>query len=390
MTWRRQLPAYSPLSPGALVSGIGAALAGGESARAAVEAWLRERFHPDALLLTDSGTSALALAMRAAVLRSPDAPVMLPAYGCYDLVTAAMGAGVSVRWYDMEPGTLQPDWDSLRQGLDAEPAPAALVVVHHYGIPVDVPRVREVLASSHPVPLLIEDAAQGIGGSLEGEPLGALGDFGILSFGRGKGVTGGGGGALLVHSDPARALFDDLPQLSGRRSGLGSLPASVAQWALGRPGLYRLPASLPFLQLGETVFRAPHGPTPMSAASAGLLRRALEGVDQESEARKRHAGRLQEAGGELSIRAVGGSPGYLRFPVLLPESTSRDPALTALGVMPGYPVQLPLLQPSPYQGRALPGAETLIRRLMTFPVHSRVTEKDMVALIAALVALTGK
>jgi hypothetical protein len=101
--WRHQLPVYSPLSLGALAGGVGAALSGGGSAKARVDAWIRERYGARQVLLTDSGTSALALAMQAAVRRSPGKPILLPSYGCYDLVTAAMAAGVEVGWYDIEP-----------------------------------------------------------------------------------------------------------------------------------------------------------------------------------------------------------------------------------------------------------------------------------------------
>ena len=37
------------------------------------------------------------------------AAVALPAFGCFDLATAAVGADVPVLFYDLEPTTLQPD-----------------------------------------------------------------------------------------------------------------------------------------------------------------------------------------------------------------------------------------------------------------------------------------
>ncbi|HEV8123899.1 MAG TPA: DegT/DnrJ/EryC1/StrS family aminotransferase [Gemmatimonadales bacterium] len=372
---------YSPLSLGALAGGVGAALSGGGSAKARVDAWIRERYGARQVLLTDSGTSALALAMQAAVRRSPGKPILLPSYGCYDLVTAAMAAGVEVGWYDIEPTNLQPDLGARGAPL---PDAAAIVVVHHWGIPADISRLRALLAAgAHSAPLVIEDAAQAIGGSVEGRPLGGFGDLSVLSFGRGKGMTGGGGGALLAIGREAADLVDGLASdvRSAERGG-GSLVSTGAQWLLARPALYGVPASLPFLQLGATVFRAPHPPRKMSAASAGVLARTIPLQEAEAQGRGRNASRLLRSAGDWSIPVTGPAAraGYLRLPVLLPEAVAplRDsPEARRLGIMPGYPIPLPVLPGSPFPGTPAPGAAMLAARLVTLPVHSLLRETDL-------------
>lgn len=391
MTWRHQLPVYSPLSLGALAGGVGAVLSGGPGARDKVNGWIRERFGARQVLLTDSGTSALALAMRAASRRSPGMPILLPSYSCYDLVTAAMAAEVQVQWYDVDPETLQPDWPSLTAAVGT--GAAAVVVVHHYGIPADIARVRQLAAGvAHGAPLVIEDAAQAVGGSLDGRPLGAFGDFGVLSFGRGKGMTGGGGGALVANGREAADLVDGLVSTVGSAGrGANSLFSTGAQWLLARPSLYAVPASLPFLQLGATVFRAPHPPHGMSAASAGVLARTIGMEEAEGAARRSNAGRLQQLAGPWSIPVTSGQPGYLRFPLLLPEHLAglREwPAARRLGVMPGYPVPLPQLPESPFPRSPAPGAGALAARLATLPVHSLLREEDLAG-IEALFARPG-
>ena len=70
-------------------------------------------FDARAVVLTDSGTSALVLALRAAV--PSGGTVGFPAYGCVDLVAAALFAGVRIRLYDIDPATLSPDLDSVRR-----------------------------------------------------------------------------------------------------------------------------------------------------------------------------------------------------------------------------------------------------------------------------------
>jgi len=381
VSWRYQLPVYSPLSLGALLGGLGAALGGGDRARRTVEAWIRERYGARQVLLTDSGTSALALAMGAAARRAPGKPILLPSYSCYDLVTAAMAAAVEVAWYDIDPGTLQPDWTSLQERLNG--GAAAVVVVHHYGIPADLARVRGLIAArAHgDAPLLIEDAAQAIGGSLDGRPLGGFGDFGVLSFGRGKGLTGGGGGALLANGREAGDLVAGLAA-DVRPSGRGGLVSTGAQWLLARPSLYAVPASLPFLQLGATVFRAPHSPRGMAAANAGVLARTIPLQESEVQCRNRNASRLLRSAGSWSIPVTGpgAGAGYLRLPLLLPEAVAvlrESPEARRLGIMPGYPVPLPMLPGSPFRGGSAPGAESLAARLVTLPVHSLLRETDL-------------
>ena len=125
-------------------------------------------------LLTDTGTSALGLLLRK--LLPAGSTIGLPAYACIDLTTVAVGAGVQVRLYDIDPATLSPDIDSvrdvIRRGVDA------IVVAHLYGYPADVRSVQN-LAAEHGIPV-IEDAAQGSGGTLNGALLGSLAETSIL------------------------------------------------------------------------------------------------------------------------------------------------------------------------------------------------------------------
>src|SRR6478672_2325433 len=83
---RRQLPVHSPLSLASIAAGLGSAFSGEQSVHD-VSRRLDERYGPHDLTLTDSGTSALALAMAAV-----GGPVALPAFCCFDIATASDGA----------------------------------------------------------------------------------------------------------------------------------------------------------------------------------------------------------------------------------------------------------------------------------------------------------
>ncbi|MFZ5624228.1 MAG: DegT/DnrJ/EryC1/StrS family aminotransferase, partial [Gemmatimonadota bacterium] len=289
MSVRHQLPVYSPLDARAWLGGL-AAMLDPRSCETDVTAWIAERWRSVAVRLTDSGTSALSLAIAASLAGRPagEGLVALPAYACYDVATAVDGAGVRAVLYDVDPATLGPDWDSLAAALRA--GAGAVVVAHLYGVPVDLARVARMAANAGA--LVIEDAAQGAGAAWQGRPLGAHGSLAVLSFGRGKGITSGGGGALLANDARGAALIEALPPLPEGGSGLGVWARALAQWALARPSLYALPASLPWLGLGETVYHPPHPPRSMPRSALGILARTLALADAEAAVRRRVGARL--------------------------------------------------------------------------------------------------
>jgi len=384
VTWRRQLPAYSPLPLRAVVAG-GAGLVGGAArARADLAAALARAFHAGEVLLTDSGTGALTLAIQGCMAQRPGAAVALPAYSCYDLATAADGAGAPVVLYDLSPETLAPDPESLRRAL--ERGAGAVVLVHLFGVPADPAPVRA--AAERAGAWLIEDAAQGAGARLRGTPLGSSGDLVVLSFGRGKGNTGGRGGALLAHRDAAASAVERARgTLRSPLRGAKELIQLKAQWLLGRPSLYAIPAALPFLRLGETVYHPPSPVGGLSAVAARTLAVTWPLGEREAAVRKTRAARLlaTQADGLVPIRTLeGAEPGYLRLPFV--ASPARRAAVDSagsrsLGIMPGYPLALCDL---PGFGErvlnredAFPGARTLALRLVTLPVHSRLSAHDI-------------
>ncbi|HWA16597.1 MAG TPA: DegT/DnrJ/EryC1/StrS family aminotransferase, partial [Gemmatimonadales bacterium] len=337
------------------------------------------------LLFTDSGTSALRLALTSAVSRSgAHRLVALPSWSCYDLATAADGADVEVVLYDLDPTTLGPDWSSLEAVLAHRPA--AVVIVHPFGLPVPINEVRTRASATGT--LVIEDAAQAVSAEFDGRPAGSHGDFGILSFGRGKGWTGGGGGALLLGAGaPVDLRLPERETLEPSAPAGGVLLKSMVQWALGRPALYGLPASLPFLGLGTTVYHAPHSPRHPTAAMAAMLLATNPLLPQEVETRRRNAERMRRAVEERGLGTVPlvtvGSPGWLRLPFLPGDQSFaqvQGAAARRLGILPGYPIALARL---PGFGRRLrltgptAGGERLAERLFTIPTHSRLTPRDL-------------
>lgn len=388
MTWRYQPPVFSPVEARTLFAGVAAASGFGATARASVRGALCARFDALECLLTDSGTSALVLAIRTLVPHG--GTIALPAYACIDLTAAAVKAGAKVRLYDLDPATLSPDIDSLRAALDR--GVDALVVAHLYGYPADMRTVRAI-AGSRGIPV-IEDAAQGAGGTLGGAAAGAFGDLVVLSFGRGKGLSGGSGGALLARTPALAGAIEEMEStLAAPARGEADLVTFGAQWVLGRPSLYRLPASIPGLALGEMIYHPAKEPAAMAISAVGILSAAMRLDAGEIRARRARASTLLDAArASRSFAPVAALPdavpGYLRLAVLN-IGRRRQPA-PELGAVRAYPLTLAeheQLRPILLSGeRAGEGAGTLRSSLFTLPVHSRVTAIDIDRLSRWLVA----
>jgi hypothetical protein len=174
-------------------------------------------------------------------------------------------------------------------------------------------------------------------------------------------------------------------RIAAPTSSLRTLAVTTAQWALGRPALYALPSSIPALHLGETIYHPAHEPRSITSASASLVRAALARASDDLAVRRRHADVLALAA--LSSRDVsavrpiaGAEPGYLRFPVRLADTRTRNREQPSLGIVHGYPdtlADLAALRPSLIGDEKLAGTRELQRSIVTLPTHSLLNEKDL-------------
>ncbi|MDP9203227.1 MAG: DegT/DnrJ/EryC1/StrS family aminotransferase [Gemmatimonadota bacterium] len=391
MAIRHQLPAYSPVSATASLLATAQALHLGEDSRPRLRALLQKEYDAHSVLLCGSGTQALTIAIRES-MKCVDAKssVALPAFSCFDVATAAVGADVRISIYDLDPDTLGPDLKSLERALGE--GARVVVVAPLYGIPVDWDELR-TLADRYGA-ILIEDAAQGNGATWKGRMLGTLGEISVLSFGRGKGWTGGNGGAVLMRGS-FEVSGEELPDIGVSREAESALTLA-AQWALGRPALYGIPASIPGLQLGETVYREPRRETAITRAAAATLLATREDSEREAEMRRVNAERLLAVfTGNAKLRLIRtqseGSAGYLRFPIRLSQgmtSLGSESDVLSFGIAPSYPRSLADLPRAAERmsrvKRSQSGAQTLVRELITVPTHSYLRERDLAQISASL------
>ncbi len=152
-----------------------------------------------------AGTAALHLSMILAGVQTGDKVF------CQSLTFSASAnpvtyVGAEPVFIDSEYETWNMDPDALERAFDIYGKPAAVVVVHLYGVPAKMDQIVKI-CEKHQVPL-IEDAAEALGSEYMGKKCGTLGQYGILSFNGNKIITTSGGGMLLCEkeSDAKHAL----------------------------------------------------------------------------------------------------------------------------------------------------------------------------------------
>jgi dTDP-4-amino-4,6-dideoxygalactose transaminase len=379
MPLRAQPPGGEPIALADVLAALGS-----RARRHSLAAMLETYLSSSHVLLTSSGTAALVVALRALQRLRPGRPeVVLPAYTCPNLLAAVVVAGLEPVLCDVSPDGTSLDAGELPHLLT--PKTLAVVCVHLFGVPADLAPVAALAKERRAY--VIEDAAQAFGNEDAGRKLGTLGDVGIFSFGRGKPLTLGAGGALATGSQEiagaARSVLAECP----RAASIPDLLRALLYAAFFRPSLYWLPRALPFLHLGETRFSLDVRVELMSPFSAAL---GTVMLPRYGDLRRERAWRGLAMLARLSGRAVAPlaniarGNAYLRLPLLV-EAAARPHLLARLGRLGAtgmYPVPLGR-QPgtAPHLGDQAtadyPNARRLSERLLTLPLHAYLREGDL-------------
>lgn len=166
-----------------------------------LEEKVAERFHlePEGTAFVTSGTAALFLAAATLDL-GPGDEVVMPSISFVGAANAVAERGATVRFCDVDPVTLNPTADHVRAALSDRTR--AVVVLHYGGQPGSIKDIAQVCRDWDVA--LIEDAANAIGSSVDGQPCGTFGDLAIWSLDPMKTITSGEGGILYAR-DPAMA-----------------------------------------------------------------------------------------------------------------------------------------------------------------------------------------
>ncbi len=154
-------------------------------------------------LAFNSGSSALTSALRAVNVRGGE--IIMPSFTFVATATSVIGAGGTPVFADIEPETMGLDINDVRRKITADTK--AIVPVHFAGFPSkDILALRQ-LASERGLKL-VEDAAHGLGTTLDGQYMGTFGDAAMFSFAQNKVLATAHGGMAVTDSEEIyRRLF---------------------------------------------------------------------------------------------------------------------------------------------------------------------------------------
>jgi dTDP-4-amino-4,6-dideoxygalactose transaminase len=204
----------------------------------ALEAEFARRVGAKYAVAVSSGTAALQLSLMALSV-GPEDEVVVPAYTFIATANAVRLAGARVVLADVDSDSLNLAAGALAQVIG--PHTKAVVPVHQYGLPADLPAIE----GAAPGVSIVEDAACAVGAMTERGPVGAGPGVAVcFSFHPRKVITTGEGGMITTAdrelAERLRALRQHGQGEDGTREPGYNFRMSELAAALGRVQLGRL------------------------------------------------------------------------------------------------------------------------------------------------------
>ncbi len=187
------LPFSKPVIDEATIAAVGEVLRSGWITSGpkvqAFEAQLSEYFGGRPVRTFNSGTCTMEIALRIAGIGPGDEVITTP-ISWVATANVILEVGATPVFADIDPQTRNIDLDQLEAAIT--PRTKAVIPVYLAGLPVDMDRLYAI-ARKHNL-RIVEDAAQALGSSWNGQRIGATGDFVSFSFQANKNVTCAEGG----------------------------------------------------------------------------------------------------------------------------------------------------------------------------------------------------
>ena len=328
---------------------------------AAFESALAEYHGMPHAVAVSSGTAGLHIALLTLGI-GPGDEVIVPSFAFIAVANAVLQAGATPVFADVDPITLNLDPRRVEKAIT--PRTRAILVVHTFGVPAPMDRIRAI-ADHHNLAIL-EDACEAIGATFHGQRVGALGDLSVLGFYPNKQLTTGEGGAVLARSADHAARLRCLRNQG--RAGSDWLDHA-------EPGFnYRLS------ELACALGRA-------------QLTRLDEMLKLRTAAADHYLGLLADIPGlelppsHLPDRTIS----WFVFVIRLPQQLNRDriqSLLAARGIATGRyfaPIHLqPAWRNHPSARVSLPITEAVASRVLAIPLFNRITKQQQTEVVSAL------
>ncbi|MDO8263147.1 MAG: DegT/DnrJ/EryC1/StrS aminotransferase family protein [Gallionella sp.] len=174
------------------------------------------------VLTFNSGTCTMEIALRIAGIGAGDEVITTP-ISWVATSNVILEVGATPVFADIDPATRNIDLDKVEAAIT--PKTRAIIPVYLAGKPVDMDRLYAI-AAKHKL-RVVEDAAQAIGSTWKGKPIGSFGDFVSFSFQANKNITTSEGGCLVVNNAAEAALAEKYRLQGVTRSGWDGIEVDV-------------------------------------------------------------------------------------------------------------------------------------------------------------------
>lgn len=169
---------------------------------------IRVRCRRKYVILVGRATTGLYLALKATGRRAGE--VIVQNHLCPSPANAVLFAGCTPSFCDVNLHDYNMNIDSFQETITDRTI--GVLPAHLFGHPAEMNAISQIAEDRRLI--VIEDAAQGFGGSYRGAPLGSFGDISVVSFG-GKIINADTGGAVLTDdatiAGEIRRLSETLP-----------------------------------------------------------------------------------------------------------------------------------------------------------------------------------
>lgn len=296
-----------------------------------------------------NGTEALELALRAAGVRPGDL-VATVANTVSATVSAIQQIGARAVLVEIDSGTMVMSPDALEQSLALHgDRIRAVVPVHLYGHPADMPRIGEI-CRSHGA-RVVEDCAQSHGATIDGRRAGAFGDLATFSFYPTKNLGAiGDGGAVFTRNPDLEEEVRLLRQYGWRTRYVSEIPGRNSR---------------------------------LDELQAAVLNAKLPSLDEANAHRRRLAARYLDrlSGSRLTLPIVrkGVEPVWHQFAVRAKRRDDLRAALYGDGItcVPLYPVPIHHQRAYLDLATSLPVTERACAEVLCLPCHTGLGLNDI-------------
>ncbi len=357
-----------------------------------LEAQLAEYVGVKHCLSCANGTDALTLALKAWGIGPGDA-VFVPDFTFFSSAEVVPLEGATPIFVDVCEETFNIDAADLQKAVEQVLAegrlhPRVVVAVDLFGLPADYKAIRQV-ADKYGL-FILEDGAQGFGGSIEGKRACSFGDIATTSFFPAKPVgCYGDGGAVFTDNDEWAALIESYRVHGkgtfkydnvriGMNSRLDTVQAAVLQVKLKAFAEYELDAvnaaSGKYTELLKDVVDTPVIPQGFRSSWAQYTIRLKDTAQRDA---------LQ-----TSLKAAG-IPSMVYYPKPMHLQTAfRDPYVGLRPPQDDIKVVIPSgAEESRAKPRNLcPVATSLCGRVLSLPMHPYITDEDITTVANAIIS----